>query len=209
MTRAQIKALARQQLGNGIFKNGWMTAILAIIVYSLVMSIASYTGIGSLLLAGPLAYGMAYLFLKQARDLQPMKIGDLFKGFSNDFGGTFMIGFMTGLFTFLWYMLFIIPGIVKSYAYSMAYYVKLDHPEYDWKQCINESKAMMKGYKMTLFIQDLSFIGWWFVALFTLGIGSLWVSTYQSAARAQFYNALVGWQPHVEADPYAQEFVQA
>lgn len=209
MTRAQIKALAKQQMGNGIFKNGWLTAILALIVFSVVMSIASSTGIGSILLTGPLAYGLAYVFLKQARDMQAIKVGDLFKGFSNDFGGTFLIGLMTALFTCLWSLLFVIPGIVKSYAYSMAYYIKLDHPEYDWKQCINESKAMMKGYKMTLFIQDLSFIGWWIVSMFTFGLGFLWVTAYQNAARAQFYNALVGWQPQqVEADPYAQEFVQ-
>lgn len=35
---------------------------------------------------------------------------------------------MTSLFTFLWSLLFVIPGIVKMYAYSMAYYIKLDHP---------------------------------------------------------------------------------
>ena len=29
----------------------------------------------------------------------------------------------------LWSLLFVIPGIVKSYAYSMSYFIKADHPE--------------------------------------------------------------------------------
>ena len=217
MTRAELKALAKQQLGGGIFKNSWLLAVLAFVIYSAIMGAASYTGIGTILLMGPLSYGLAYLFLKQARDNQQMSIGDLFKGFSNDFGGTFMIGIMTTLFTVLWSMLFVIPGIVKSYAYSMAYYIKLDHPEYDWRQCINESKSMMKGYKMTLFVQDLSFIGWMIVGGLVFGVGTLWVTPYQMATRAQFYNALVGWQAQpeeipeaaVEEDPYAQLFTEA
>lgn len=210
MTRAQLKALAREQLGGGIFKNPWLMAVLVCVVYSLIIGAGSYVAIGGLILTGPMTYGLAYVFLKQARDRQPMNVGDIFKGFSNDFGGTFMIGLMTGLFTALWTLLFVIPGIVKSYAYSMAYYIKLDHPEYNWKQCLDESQVMMKGYKMTLFVQDLSFLGWLIVGSFVFGIGTLWVAPYMQATRAQFYNALVGWQePQQYADPYAQQFTQA
>ena len=54
-----------------------------------------------------------------------------------------MSGLMMSLFTFLWSLLFVIPGIVKMYAYSMAYYIKLDHPDYGWKACIDESRRLM------------------------------------------------------------------
>ena len=41
----------------------------------------------------------------------------------------------------------------------MAMYVKVDHPDYDWKKCIDESQRMMSGHKGELFVLDLSFIG--------------------------------------------------
>ena len=82
----------------------------------------------------------------------------MFRGFQDDFGGTFLIGLMTSLFTFLWSLLFVIPGIVKMYAYSMAYYIKLDHPDYGWKACIDESRQLMDGHKWEKFVLDLMFL---------------------------------------------------
>ena len=64
------------------------------------------------------------------RQLPEINIGDLFSGFSSDFGQNFLIGLLTSIFTFLWGLLFVIPGIIKSYAYSLAYYIKADHPDY-------------------------------------------------------------------------------
>ena len=128
--------------------------------------------------------------MKQARDHQPMDLGDMFKGFSSDFGQNLLIGLMTAIFTALWSLLLIVPGIVKAYSYSMVYYIKADHPEYDWRQCIAESQAMMNGHKMDLFILDLSFIGWMIVGSLCLGVGTLWVSAYMEAARAHFYESI-------------------
>ena len=143
--------------------------------------------IGALIVIGPLEYGQAYIFLKQARDRQPVQLGDMFRGFQDDFGGTFLIGFLTQLFVALWSLLFLIPGIVKSYAYSMAYYVKLDHPDYGWKACIDESRRLMDGHKWEKFVLDLSFLGWIFVGALCLGVGTLWVTPYMAATEAQFY----------------------
>ena len=122
MDRAELKARARAQLGGGIFQNLWMMGLAVCLLIGLLESAAAgiIPGIGALLVVGPLEYGMAYIFLKQARDHQPVQLGDMFRGFQDDFGGTFLIGLMTSLFTFLWSLLFVIPGIVKAYAYSMA-----------------------------------------------------------------------------------------
>ena len=213
MSRAEIKALAKQQLGGGVFANPWLMAVATVFIMGAISGLANLIpvvgSIGVLVVAGPLAYGLNYIFLKQARDRQPVNIGDLFKGFTSDFGDNFLLGFMSGLFIALWSLLFVIPGIVKTYAYSMAYYIKLDHPEYKWRQCLDQSQAMMKGYKMTLFVQDLSFIGWYIVGSFCLGVGTLWAQAYLTAARAQFYNSLVGWNgTQQQYDPYAGQYQQ-
>ncbi len=189
MDRAELKARARAQLGGGIFQNLWMMGLAVCLLIGLLESAATtiLPAIGALIVIGPLEYGQAYIFLKQARDRQPVQLGDMFRGFQDDFGGTFLIGFLSQLFVALWSLLFLIPGIVKSYAYSMAYYVKLDHPDYGWKACIDESRRLMDGHKWEKFVLDLSFLGWILVGAFCLGVGTLWVTPYMAATEAQFY----------------------
>ena len=189
MDRAELKARARAQLGGGIFQNLWMMGLAVCLLIGLLESAATtiLPAIGALIVIGPLEYGQAYIFLKQARDRQPVQLGDMFRGFQDDFGGTVLIGFLSQLFVALWSLLFLIPGIVKSYAYSMAYYVKLDHPDYGWKACIDESRRLMNGHKWEKFVLDLSFLGWILVGVLCLGVGTLWVTPYMAATEAQFY----------------------
>ena len=189
MDRAELKARARAQLGGGIFQNLWMMGLAVCLLIGLLESAATtiLPAIGALIVIGPLEYGQAYIFLKQARDRQPVQLGDMFRGFQDDFGGTFLIGFLSQLFVALWSLLFLIPGIVKSYAYSMAYYVKLDHPDYGWKACIDESRRLMDGHKWEKFVLDLSFLGWSLVGALCLGVGTLWVTPYMAATEEHFY----------------------
>lgn len=48
----------------------------------------------------------------------------------------------------------------------------------------------MDGYKMKLFLLDLSFIGWMILSILTLGIGLLFLQPYMNTARAAFYEDL-------------------
>ena len=192
MTRKELKTRAKAQLGNKLFGKAWLFAVLAIFIFStLSCAIGSIIpGLGTMILLGPLTYGVSYMFLRQARDREVMNLGDLFKGFTDDFGQTLLIGLMTTIFTALWSLLLFIPGIVKAYSYSMAYYIKADHPDYDWRQCINESKAMMDGHKGEMFLLDLSFIGWMIVGSLCLGVGTFWAAAYLEASHAQFYESI-------------------
>ena len=198
-----FRANARAQLGGKIFANNWLMALLVCLVYSLIMGALTATGIGSIatiLLGGFFLFGLARVFLQLVRGQKDkVEVSDLFSG-SSEFGSLIVLNLLVGLFTFLWALLFIIPGIVKSYAYSMAFYIKHDHPEYDWKQCIDESQRYMKGYKWQLFCLDFSFIGWILLGTLCCGIGTLWVTPYQMAARANFYENLKAiYDPQIEA----------
>lgn len=73
---------------------------------------------------------------------------------------SFCLNLLIGVKVFLWSLLFIIPGIIKVFAYSMANYVKAEHPEYSCSEAIRESEKLMMGYKSQLFVFYLSFIGW-------------------------------------------------
>lgn len=202
MTRVEMKTQAKAQLGNKIFGNLWMTALLVCLIFTLLEYAAGalIPGIGAIIITGPICYGVGRLFLNQRRHGGTMNIGEIFKGFTEDFGQNFLIGLMTAIFTALWSLLLVVPGIVKAYAYSMAYYIKVDHPDYSWKECINASREMMDGHKWELFVLDLSFIGWYIVGALVLGVGVLWVMPYHEATHAIFYEQICG-APVVYTEP--------
>ena len=198
-----FRANARAQLGGKIFANNWLMALVVCLIYSAILAALSATGIGgiaTILLSGFFAFGLARVFLQLVRGQKDkVEVKDLFCA-TEHFGSLIVLNLLIGLFTFLWSLLFIIPGIVKSYAYSMAFYIKHDHPDYDWKQCIDESQRYMKGNKWQLFCLDLSFIGWLLLGALCCGIGTLWVTPYQMAARANFYENLKAiYDPEVVA----------
>ena len=201
MNRAELKSRAKSQLG-GIFEPNWLYAVLFVFIGSVITGAASIVPVlGSLIVLGPISYAIGKMYIKLSRTGEKPDLNGLFDGFKDDFGETFLIGLLTTIFVALWSMLFVIPGIVKTYAYSFAYYVKADHPEYDWNQCINESKRLTQGHKGELFILDLSFIGWVIVGSLCLGIGALWVDPYMGLTKVNFYNDLVA-QDRGNADFY-------
>ncbi len=91
------------------------------------------------------------------------------------------------IFTYLWMLLLIVPGIIKSLSYAMTNYILIDNPELSANEAIERSMAMMRGHKFDLFYLYLSFIGWYILGLFTLGIGYLWLQPYILTAQASFY----------------------
>ena len=187
MDRVLLKSNAKQQLGGSPFGSMWINAVLVYLVYSLVISAASATVVGALLLMGPLSYGLNKIFLKVVYGSNNINVGDLFDGFKDDFQGTMLLGLMMEIFVFLWSLLFIIPGIIKSLGYSMAYFIKVDHPEYDWKQCLQASESMMQGHKGEYFVLQLSFIGWIIVGALACGLGIYWVGPYMQLTCANYY----------------------
>lgn len=189
MTRVEIKTRAKAQLGNNIFGKAWLMALLCCFIVAVVSYVAGtiVPSLGAIVITGPLTYALSYIFLKQSRDGQPINLEDLLSGFKHDFGQNLLIGLLSSIFVTLWSLLLVVPGIVKAYSYSMAYFVKIDHPDYDWRACLTESRRIMNGKKMELFIQDLSFLGWIFVGSLVCGVGGLWVTPYMNVSRAIFY----------------------
>jgi len=97
------------------------------------------------------------------------------------------INFVMTAGIFLGTILFVIPGIYFMFCYCMSLYVKADHPEYDWKECMKASKEMMIGQKWKYIIFVLSFILWEYAVAFTFGIAGIWVAPYMAIASAGFY----------------------
>ena len=168
------------------------------IVRTYYMAFASVTGTLSLvhfIIGGVVRQGYAVYLLKQ-HDRRNPETQDLFSQF-NRFSDGFCLAFFQGLFCFLWSLLLIIPGIIKSYAYAMAPFIMAEHPELTARECLNASTELMEGHKSELFFLELSFIGWGFLNILTLGIGSFWLNPYINAAFAAFYRNVS--RPRIEA----------
>ena len=64
-----------------------------------------------------------------------------------------------------WYMVFIIPGIYKTYQFSMIPFIIAENPKIKWKDAVKLTKSMTKGYKWKMFVTDLSYIYIWILHL--------------------------------------------
>lgn len=120
------------------------------------------------------------------------ELGDLFVAFKDGNFGRVLGGMiLVGIYTFLWSLLLIIPGIIKAYQYSMMPYLLIDRPDLSIKECFAMSKQMTSGFKWSLFVLELSFIGWAILAVFTLGILDIFfVTPYLTLAMGGAYDYL-------------------
>lgn len=157
----------------------------------LVMAFMSLVSIAiAILLTNIVAMGSATWF-HRAIKTEGLKMEEMFWPFKKDYGGNVLLMFLMELYIFLWSLLFVIPGIVKSYSYSLAMYIKSENPQISASQAIELSKKMTNGRKMDLFVLDLSYIGWFLLSSITLNIlGVLYVLPYYQAAKAFAYEEI-------------------
>lgn len=211
MTRAELKTAARASL-----KGNWGTVIVAtllngMILLALGLVLNLLAPIATLLVSGPLVFGMVYIYLQVADGQQP-QASDLFKGFAH-FGNTFLLNFLRNLFVALWSLLLVVPGIMKSYSYAMAFYIMADQPDTGAQEALEKSKELMEGHRMELFMLQLSFFGWFMLCGVTFGLASFYVVPYMGATLAMYYRDLRGHamverrtpQPEPEDEPIAEE----
>ena len=126
------------------------------------------SGIYVLLVTGAFTLGITLFFLALFRR-QRVSVSDIFLGFER-FGKALGLMLFQGLFIFLWTMLFVVPGIIAAIRYSQAFFVLADNPDKGIRECMDESKRMMKGNKAKYFCLSLSFIGWALLASIPVGI---------------------------------------
>lgn len=149
------------------------------LVVFLIMSIV-YLVIGGAISLGSAQYHLNLIDGKES------SFSDLFSHFSR-LGPALVMNLLSSLFIILWMFLLIIPGIIAAFSYSMAPYIMAEDPNCGGYEALRRSKQLMKGHKMDLFLLELSFIGWSILCVFTLGIGTLWLTPYINTSIASFY----------------------
>lgn len=178
MNRAELKAMAKSQIKGNI-------GIL--FVCSIILSLIGGTVVGFIIVPA-LQLGLIVIYMGLARG-KNAEIGDLFSRISL-VGRALWLSIITGFFIFLWSLLFIIPGYVKTFAYSMAPYILAENPDLTAREALRRSKEMMVGHKGELFVLYLSFIGWFFLCMITLGLAGIYVGPYINATVLNFYNSI-------------------
>ena len=204
----------------------WGVAILSFLVYSLIYgAVSSFTGIGGLIVGGPLFVGYTAVLMTIVRGGEA-KIDQVFENFSGRFVSNMATFLLYNVYIWLWSLLFFIPGIVKSYSYAMTFYILNDNPEMGANEAITRSRQIMDGNKWRLFCLGFSFIGWSLLCslptLIALGailgmayrgqslavllwlipasipsfIGYLFLRPYQEAAYAAFYRDVSGTEAY-------------
>lgn len=138
-----------------------------------------------------LSLGFFGCFLDIVRK-KPLRFSRMLSGYSSVrfFLKVLWMEILASVFIFLWMLLLVIPGIVKSFSYSLSYFILLDHPEYSARGAISRSAEMMRGHKWELLKLLLSFWKWWLLAIVTCGIAMIWVFPYFMTAFAKFYDRL-------------------
>ncbi|MBF8970700.1 MULTISPECIES: DUF975 family protein [unclassified Streptococcus] len=199
MNRTLLKNQAKEALaGNWTWAVG-LTMLLTFLPG--IISVLTY-GLGGILSLFFFASAqMAFLNL-----LDKQKEENIFTAFFTAFRqGRFMPVLISGIlqyiFLFCWTLLLIVPGLIKSYSYSMTNYIIEDlvaqGKDIEPTEAITKSRILMDGHKLDLFLLDLSFIGWALLSILTFGIGSLWLSPYIYTTRAAFYRELAAAKPEV------------
>ncbi len=187
MTRVELKTAAKEQIKGKI--GILFVMFLIIFAIMLVCFFIPFIGrIASFIITPAFSLSLCMIYLTLAKQ-QDISVGDVFSGF-NQTGRALWLNILISIFTFLWSCLLIIPGIIKSYSYSMAFYILADNPELTAREALSKSKEIMNGHKMDLFVLQLSFIGWYLLTLITFGLVGIYAIPYINSTTANFYNSI-------------------
>jgi len=198
-TTSQYKEEALNSL-----RGNWDSPAVGTLVFMLVMGVLSCPSVTpllwketflsnasfliSVLVAFPISTGFANAFRLFHNSGDKNIIENTFKLGFNNYAHIVLGNLLLYIKIVLWTLLLIVPGLIKSFAYAMTPYILVEEPSLPVAAAIRKSEAMMDGHKFDLFYLYLTFIGWFFLAILTAGIGFIWLTPYVQNAVVAFYN---------------------
>ncbi len=148
-----------------VFRQAGIDVDLAAMGVTGVIKSSPLSGLYSILVAGPLEFGLTAYFLILFRRGKET-FGDLFSGFEF-FGKTLGLMLWITLWVILWALIPLagpVLAVIAGFRYALAFMVQVDNPSLPIRDCLNRSKYLMNGNKGKLFLLSLSFIGWYLLA---------------------------------------------
>ena len=131
--------------------------------------------------------GASKFFILNAND-ENVPVSTVFSMFKSDqYWNVVKIMFLKNLKTILWMLLLVVPGIIKSYEYSMIPYLLAENPGMSSSEAFATSKKMTTNQKMDMFVLHLSFGGWYILGTLACGFGLIFVAPYVYGTEVQLY----------------------
>ncbi len=177
---------------NNIFKAFGRSSPLFIIAGSTFAFVTLLFVILMITVGYALEVGQSRFFLRGFRE--DVSVRNLFSVFNREeYFGIVKTMFLRDVYLVLWTLLLIIPGIIKTFEYSMVPYILSQEPNLSTKEAIDLSRQMTHGHKWDMFVLNVSFIGWDILAGLLFGIGFIFLKPYKEATYAKLYEALSGY----------------
>lgn len=88
-------------------------------------------------------------------------------------------------------MVCVVALAVITLGFFPAFYLMLDFPQMEPMDVLKKSWELMKGYKLRLFLLQLSFIGHMILSVFLFCIPLIWLIPYMQMTRTNFYLDLI------------------
>ncbi|MBU3156690.1 DUF975 family protein [Clostridium estertheticum] len=213
--KPDYKVQARRQLsGNWGIAIGFtlIYAFIPIILVALInlifhINIQSVSYVVTILVS-PLVLS-SVIFYSRLSKKKTVSVGTIFSGFKYLIASSVIYLVLNGLMIINGLVAIYFPGdrifilmfiaIVTCFItlyYRMSYYIIAVEDNISVTKALAKSKKNMYGHKMELFLLELSYIGWVFVSLVTLGIALLWIVPYMELTLANFF--LNNYQPEAE-----------
>lgn len=165
-----------------VFAVSGVLVVIFLVVLAIAMTVSAF-------LANPVEVGTARFFTRNLN--RSAEVKEVAFGFDNNYLQTVKTLFWRDLRILLWGLLLVVPGIVKAYEYRMMPYLLADDPTLSTDEAFAQSKRMMDGNKWRAFVLDLSFIGWYLLAIPTVGLITIfYVNPYKRMTDAALYEAL-------------------
>ncbi|MEE0134241.1 MAG: DUF975 family protein [Treponema sp.] len=157
--------------------------------YGFYLSFTIFISLLPLAISGIITIAVSYFSLQFFKNLQQVSFSTFVDGLNLWLKGILSTLWMA-LWIFLWSLLLLIPGSVKFYAYSQIYFILAENPSLSVRKAMEISKIITRGYKGNLFVQDLSFLGWFILCCLTGGLGVIFLNPYYLGAKVYAYSFL-------------------
>jgi uncharacterized membrane protein len=188
------------------YSNAWrqlwkhfLVLLLIGIIYVLIASVSSVFNVAtaglltvfslaySILLVNPVGYGVAFAYLRAARD-DPVEVKDMFEVFRN-YWNVVLASLLVGVIVVIGLVLLIIPGIYFACKLAFTPYLVVDR-KMEAIAAIKESWRMTGGYFWKVFLTGLLAIPVAIAGFICLGVGIIPATMWISLALASLYHAV-------------------
>lgn len=142
----------------------------------------------------PFLFSLDRKTLNMSNSDREYDFNDMLYYYKSNLKGIICLHLLRFLYLALWFLT-IVGVFIKFFAYSMAGFIKAEHPDWSANECISESRRIMVDNKFNLFYLYLTFIGWVLLSILTLGAIYPFVRAYIHMSKVEFYNSIKNKYP--------------